>query len=66
MSTIYGRVKLRDGRELEVEAFGVSRCVKLVLPGYTRQNEIAIDDENELQSLMTLLEIAREHVWKQD
>jgi hypothetical protein len=67
MSTTYGKIILRDHTFLEVEAFGIGGCVKLIpdkpidpLLG------IAIDDPGQINSLIFLLEIARDHVWEND
>lgn len=62
MSTSYGTINTRDGGTLEVEAFGISGSVKL-LPSLFPM-EIAIDDPVQIDKLITLLEIARDHVWK--
>jgi hypothetical protein len=63
MSTTYGKVILRDHGFLEVEAFGVSGAVKLVPEG---AGEIAINDPGQIDKLISLLEIARDHVWHAD
>jgi hypothetical protein len=80
MSTEYGRIVLRDGRTLAVEAFGMSGTVKLitvpsgaavlsngttVLPD-PKVIELPIDGAAKIDSLITLLEIARDHVWDTD
>jgi len=64
MSTSYGTIKLRDGSTLEVEAFGVSGCVKLLPDVFASGGGIAIDDPAQIDALISLLEIARDHVWE--
>lgn len=70
MSTTYGKIILRDRTSLEVEAFGVSGSVKLIPERAGTVNgmtwEIAIDDPGQIDKLITLLEIARDHVWTTD
>lgn len=64
MSTTYGEVRLRDGSALEVEAFGASAAVKLVHVRPQRADrEIALNDPGEIDALISLLQIARDHVW---
>jgi len=67
MSTAYGKIVLRDQSHMEVEAFGVSGCVKLV-PGqsWIPEGGFAIDDPSQIDELISLLEIARDHVWSSD
>ncbi len=62
MSTTYGKIKLRDSSEMEVEAFGVTHCVKLVHPVIN----VEIDDPVQVRSLITLLQIAYDHIWTDD
>jgi hypothetical protein len=66
MSTTYGSVTLRDGTKLEIEAFGISGSVKLIPVDMALVPEggFAIDDPAQIDLLITLLEIARDHVWQ--
>jgi len=68
VSTIYGSIPLRDeGRRLEVDAFGVTHCVKLRVTGRDRRRhrievEYTIDGVENTQKLIELLELALEHL----
>jgi len=75
MSTTYGKIRLRSGKSLAVEAYGATRVVKLeedasmltyiggAAGAYTRPREIAIESAAELDRLIAALEMAREHCW---
>jgi hypothetical protein len=66
MSTSFGKIVLRDQTFLEVEAFGVSGSVKLIPQLDGDMGDIAIDDPGQIDLLISLLEIARDHVWKSE
>lgn len=74
MSTSYGKIRLRDGRCLSIEAYGTTNVVKLecdsdgpyvggAAGAFTPVSEIAIDSIDALDRLVAALEQARDHCW---
>lgn len=64
MSWEPGLVKTRDGRDLEVSGSQMGNCVYLLIDGeHVGWDKRLQFDHDEIETLITYLELARDYVW---
>ena len=61
MSTTYGTIIERNGDKLIIEAYGTTHTVKLERHG---RELIAFNSYDEINSLISALELVRNHCWE--